>query len=414
MLDNIGTAAITSLGFFWKAGWAFVLGYFISAMIQAFVPKEKMIQHIGDASFKSISLSTLFGTISSSCSFAALAAGRSLFKKGAHFIATLAFLFASTNLVIELGILIYIFLGWQYLLAEIIGGILLIIVTWILVKLLYPDKIIQEVREKLGSEEEDSSFNWKEKIKSKVGWYQVGQEFIMNWKMVWKEIVIGFTVAGVVATYVPQRVWKSVFLVGQDDLGFLRLLENVAIAPLVAAMTFIGSMGNIPIATVLASSGIAFGGLMAFIYSDLMVPPLIMVHTKYYGKKMAFYIAGIFYVAIIITALALHGTFASLGMLPTSSRQIMDSNVFAIDYTFWLNIAFLLVAAYAIYLYNKGLKKSHQHDEHHNSHENEHSNNDHEHHEHSNHDHHQDSLLKTGITYGCIVYLIGGIIIYMI
>ncbi|WP_197489699.1 permease [Rossellomorea aquimaris] len=350
MIEKIGEAAFTSLGFFWKSGWAFVLGYFISSMIQAFIPQDKMGKYMGNAKLKSVGLSTFFGAISSSCSFAALAAGRSLFKKGAHFIPTLAFLFASTNLVIELGILIYVFLGWQFVVAELIGGVVLIFVTWILVKLTYPKKLIEDARENVNDEgEEEEQFDWKKKIKTKNGWLQVGHEFVMNWKMVWKEITIGFTIAGIMATFVTDNTWKTFFLADQSD-SFLKILENAIIGPLVAMLTFIGSMGNIPISTILASSGVAFAGIMAFIYSDLVVPPIVAVHKKYYGLKTALYIAGIFYISIILTALGMHYSFTALGIIPEQAKQIMNEQPFKIDYTFWLNIGFILITALALFL----------------------------------------------------------------
>ncbi|MFP3359232.1 permease, partial [Planococcus sp. SIMBA_143] len=149
-------------------------------------------------------------------------------------------------------------------------------------KITYPEKLVKESRDRLDDEEKEE-FNWKEKIKSKKGWYQVGMEFVMNWQMVWKEIVVGFTVAGVMKAFVPESVWKTIFLANQENIGFWKLLENVVVAPFAAAMTFIGSMGNIPIATIIASSGVTFGGIMAFIYSDLMVPPIVKVNAKYYG-----------------------------------------------------------------------------------------------------------------------------------
>ncbi|MCT2535133.1 permease [Aquibacillus koreensis] len=393
MFDLIGNAAITSLGFFWKAGWAFVLGYFISSMIQAFIPQTKMVKYMGNAKLKSVGLSTFFGAISSSCSFAALAAGKSLFKKGAHFIPTLAFLFASTNLVIELGILIYIFLGWQFVIAEIIGGIILIFVTWGLVKLTYPKKLVEEARENVQDDHMEEDFDWKEKIKTKEGWLQVGHEFVMNWQMVWKEITIGFTLAGMMATFISDQTWKSFFLVEQQD-GFLKVLENAVVGPLVAMLTFIGSMGNIPIATILASSGVAFAGIMAFIYSDLVVPPIVAVHKKYYGLKTALYIAGTFYLSILITSIGIHYGFKALGVLPDSANSIMEHNPFQINYTFWLNVVFIFVAMFALFL-NKKFKQLHSH-------------------QHMMHMHEGDSKLKTIITYLCIAYLCFGLFVHWI
>lgn len=341
--QTIGDATKASLGFFWKSGWAFVLGYTISAAIQAFVPREKLTRHMGTASAESISLSTAFGAISSSCSFAALAAARTLFAKGAHFVATVAFMFASTNLVIELGILIYIFLGWEFLVAELIGGLILIAVSSALIKLTYPQDWIAAAQDQAAEEvhADEDDFDWKTRIASLGGWARVGRNFVMEWQMVWREILIGFTLAGVMAAFVPETVWKAIFLADQTAAApgnFWLALQNAVVAPLVAAATFIGSMGNIPLATILASSGVLFAGIMGFIYSDLMVPPLIKVNARYYGWRVALYIAGIMYLSIVFTALVLHYAFYFTGLMPESTRDAAEIATFAIDYTFWLNL----------------------------------------------------------------------------
>lgn len=370
-LDLWGRSAKTSLGFFWKSGWAFVLGYGISAAIQAFVPKKKLVQQMGAGNVKSVSLSTLFGSISSSCSFAALAAARSLFLKGAHFISTVAFMFASTNLVIELGILIFIFLGWQFIVAEVIGGLLLITISSLLIRATYPKGWIEAAREKVekqSAQEED--FDWKKRIRSKEGWYLVGKNFVKEWKMAWEDILIGFTVAGFVSVLVPQSFWEMIFLnhLQGEWPEFLLRLENALVAPFVAAATFIGSMGNIPLATVLNENGILFAGLMGFIYSDLMVPPLVNMNRKYYGRRVAFYIAGVMYVSIVITALILNYSFDFFNVLPEGSRKVAEVTQFAFDYTFWFNLVFVGVTLLMLYWYRKSMarqkkQEGHQHNQ---------------------------------------------------
>jgi hypothetical protein len=350
LLTQWEDAARTALGFFWKAGWAFVMGYAISAMIQAFVPKDRLTTLMGSFDFRSISLATAAGSISSSCSFAALAAARTLFAKGAHFAATIAFMFASTNLVIELGVLILIFLGWQFLVAELIGGLVLIALSALLVRLTLPEGMVDGARQKAEAEThvEEESFDWREKIRSRAGWAEVGENFFGEWKMVWKEILFGFTVAGFIAVLVPQEFWETIFLSGSSgdgNKGFLIVLQNALVAPFVAAATFIGSMGNIPLATVLQANGVLFAGIMGFIYSDLMVPPLVKVNAKYYGLGPALYIAGIMYVSIVITAVLLHYGFAFVGATPQGGSATQGGPSFAIDYTFYLNIASLAVVA---------------------------------------------------------------------
>jgi uncharacterized membrane protein YraQ (UPF0718 family) len=354
-----GEAAKTSLGFFWKAGWAFVLGYFVSGMIQAFVPKARLTRYMGDAGFGSVALATGFGAASSSCSFAALAAARSLVQKGAHFVAAVAFMFASTNLVIELGVLILIFLGWQFLVAEIAGGLLLITLSSLLIRATYPSGWVRAARQRVESrsDAEDDDFDWRRRIRSREGWRLVGHRFAMDWKMVWEEIVIGFTVAGLVAVLVPSWFWAKLFLIGAPgaDGGLLVSLENAMVAPFVAAATFIGSMGNIPLATVLNANGVMFAGIMGFIYSDLMVPPLVAINAKYYGLRVALYIAGVMYVSIVLTALALHHVFELLDIVPQSGRRIEEVSQFAFDYTFWMNLIFAGLAIAAVRLHRAHL-----------------------------------------------------------
>jgi len=360
-LTLYGESTKTAIGFFWKSGWAFILGYFVSGMIQAFVPKGKLTQFMGDGGLKSISLSTFFGAASSSCSFAALAAARALIKKGAHFIAGVAFMFASTNLVIELGILILIFLGWQFLVAEIIGGLILIAISSMLIKLTYPEQWLEKAREKVESEGADleEDFDWKERIKSKEGWQLVGHKFVNDWKMAWEDILIGFTIAGFVAVLVPESFWSALFLADANHLpDWLVALENAMIAPFVAAATFIGSMGNIPLATVLNDNGVLFAGIMGFIYSDLMVPPLVHINSKYYGWKAALYIAGIMYISIVCTALILNSLFGLLDIIPESERVVAEITQFKIDYTFWMNLGFVWVAGWLVFQ-NRAYLKDH-------------------------------------------------------
>ncbi len=355
-----GEAAKTALGFFWKAGWAFVLGYWVSAMIQAFVPKGRLTSYMGDPGFKSVSLATVFGMASSSCSFAALAAARALVMKGAHFVAAVAFMFASTNLVIELGILILIFLGWQFLAAEIAGGLLLIGISSMLIKITYPGHWLEHARKRLAEQEsaEEADFDWRARIRSREGWNLVGHKFVSDWKMVWEEITIGFTIAGFVAVFVPTSLWEHIFLVGMEETvpQWLIVIENAMVAPFVAAATFIGSMGNIPLATVLNANGVMFAGIMGFIYSDLMVPPLVMINAKYYGWRVALYIAGIMFISIVATALIMHYLFAALGITPESSRRVEEITHFAFDYTFFMNIGFVLLAAGLVWLHRRHLR----------------------------------------------------------
>ncbi|MUP47391.1 permease [Gramella sp. BOM4] len=355
-LSKWGEAAYTTSGFFWMALWAFALGYVISSCIQVFVTEKKMQETMGKGEGKGVLLGTFFGFISSSCSFAALASTKSLFKKGASFISSIAFLLASTNLVIELGIIISIFLGWQFVVGEYVGGLILILISWLLVRIINPKKLIKKARERLNSEddEEDSSKSWKKKMKSETGWAKVAQQYGMEWKMVWKDVSVGFTVAGIVAAFVPDSFFETLFInsgEGTTDFGFFTILEHIVVGPVAAFLTFIGSMGNIPLAALLFGKGVSFAGVMAFIFSDLVVFPILRINAKYYGWKMSFFILFLLFASLVGASLALHYGFDLLGMLPDpSSVKIQDSEYFKIDYTFWLNMAFLAISGYLVYL----------------------------------------------------------------
>ena len=356
-LNKWGEAANTSLGFFWMALWAFALGYVISSCIQVFVTEKRMQKTMGKNESKGVLLGTFFGFISSSCSFAALASTKSLFKKGASFVSSIAFLLASTNLVIELGIIISIFLGWQFVVGEYLGGILLILISWLLIRLFHPKGLIKKARERLQDNEDDDVNNqksWKERIKTEKSWAKVSQQYGMEWKMVWKDVTLGFTIAGIVAAFIPDSFFQTLFInsgQGNTDFSFFTILEHIIIGPVVAFITFIGSMGNIPLAALLFGKGVSFAGVIAFIFSDLVVFPVLRINAKYYGWKMSFFILMLLFISLVGASLLLHYGFLSLDLIPDpSSVKVQDQSFFKIDYTFFLNIAFLLGSGYLIYL----------------------------------------------------------------
>lgn len=356
-LKTWSEAAYTSIGFFWMALWAFILGYILSSMIQIFVTQERMQKTMGGSEGKGVLLGTFFGFISSSCSFSALASTKSIFKKGASFISSIAFLLASTNLVIELGIIISIFLGWQFVVGEYVGGILLILICWILIKILQPKKLIENARENLEKDNgnnSSSSKNWKREIVKEQSWAKVAKKYKMEWQMVWKDVTVGFTIAGIVASFIPDSFFQTLFInsgQGTTDFTFWEILQHVVIGPIAAFLTFIGSMGNIPLAALLFGKGVSFAGVMAFIFSDLVVFPVLRINAKYYGWKMSLFILFLLFTALIGTSLILHYSFDLLSLIPDPSQvKIKDSEYFKLDYTFYLNITFLLITSYLIYL----------------------------------------------------------------
>jgi len=345
-------AARTSVGLFWMAFWAFGLGYLISSMIQVFVTRERMKRSMGDSGIKSVGLSTFFGFLSSSCSFAALASTRSLFSKGAGLVPALAFLLASTNLVAELGIVIAVFLGWQFVVGEYVGGVLLVLFMWLAVRLTRPQRLIETARERAqaqeGGKESGEIPDWRRLIRSVEGWRRVGRRYVMEWQMVWKDVTIGFTVAGVIAVFVPRSFFESLFVgSGSGNPGFGAVLLQSLVGPLAAFFTFIGSMGNIPLAAVLFEHGVSFAGVMEFIFSDLVVLPVLRIQARYYGWKMALYIMMVFLAVLVLTAILLHYGFMAAGLLPDgeSVRSITTREYFALDYTAILNLIFIAVSA---------------------------------------------------------------------
>lgn len=367
-------AAITSLGFFWMALWAFVLGYIVSSLIQVLVTRRRMQQAMGKDGARSVALGTFFGFLSSSCSFSALATTRAIFNKGAGLAPSLAFMLASTNLVIELGMVIAIFLGWQFVVGEYVGGILLILVTWLLVRITRPRRLEAQARRKMddGDAEADTGAkSWKEKITSRAGWQDIGQTYVMEWQMVWKDVLIGFTVAGIISAMVPESFFQALFLgSGGENAanpGFLAVLAQTLVGPLAAFFTFIGSMGNIPLAAVLFAQGVSFAGVMAFIFSDLVVLPVLRINASYYGWRMALYILGIMLIGIVSVSLVMHYSLALLGLLPdfTDQMAMSDREFFQWNYQSVLNIIFLAMTVVLVWFWHQGQKQQSHHHEHH-------------------------------------------------
>ncbi len=352
------------------AFWAFALGYIVSSCIQVFVTRQRMKQAMGRAGPKSVALGTFFGFISSSCSFAALSTSKSLFKKGAGLIPSLAFLLASTNLVIELGIIIAIFLSWQFVVGEYLGGLLLIGFMWLFVKLTLTKSLEEGARKHVGGGEQGDrqTVDWKQRVTSFHGWKMVARQYFMEWGMVWRDVTFGFTVAGVIAAFVPRQFFAALFVgSGADgDPAFWQVLLQTLVGPVAAFFTFIGSMGNIPLASLLYGNGVSFAGVMAFIFSDLVVFPVLRINAKYFGWKMALYILGVFLVALVAAAIVLHYGFATFDLLPErgGGQQVEPFERFAIDYTFFLNLAFLAVSGLLVWLAFFKNESDPDHDEH--------------------------------------------------
>jgi uncharacterized membrane protein YraQ (UPF0718 family) len=374
LLDALTMAA----GMFWDVGWSLVLGFTISAAIQAFVSTEAMRRAFGKEDARAIALATIAGAASSSCSYASAAISRSLFKKGAALIPSLAFLFASTNLVIELGIILYLLMGWQFTAAEWIGGIVLIIIMTVLVRLTYPARLIEEARhhpETAGGHEHEAMVieggSFWDKLRKPEARIAIAQNFSMDFMMLWKDLLAGFVIAGFLSAFVPADVWKALFLT--DTSPWLQVPLNALLGPLVAIITFVCSIGNVPMAAVLWASGISFGGVLAFLYADLIVLPLLDAYRRYYGWRMAAYIGVVFYVTMVAAALAMDILFTAAGMVPPPNPNIRADIVnFSLNYTFWLNLIFGALAFYFFWLNRRHPMHDHHGHDHHAGHEQQH------------------------------------------
>ncbi len=368
-MDWLFESLYRSAAMLWQMLWALVLGFGISSFMQTFVSKQQMARAFGKNGLREVALATLFGAASSSCSYAAAATSKTVFKKGAALVPALTFLLASTNLVIEIGIVIWMLMGWRFVVAEIAGAIVMILVMALLVRWLVPKKLVEAGRKHAREQGEgqhhhhhgpdSSEGSLLEKIKQPAHWSGVPQSFMMDVSMLWKEIVIGVLIAGFLATLVPKAWWEALFISG--DSGPLKMLENAVVGPLIAMASFVCSVGNIPFASLLWASGISFGGVIAFIYGDLIVLPLVLAYRKYYGWPMALSITGILFAAMVTAAMVVELLFSVGGLLPEGARPAaaISAAAFKWNYTTWLNCAALAVLGYFGYLHFKQKPQSH-------------------------------------------------------
>ncbi len=330
--------------------WALVLGFTLSGLVQTFVSKAKMKSVLGDHRPKTVARASFFGMMSSSCSYAASALSKSLFSRGADFTVSMVFMFASTNLVIELGLVLIILIGWQFAAAEFIGGAVMIILLTILLPRLIPIALIESARGSLedADHEEVMQTSWKSKIKSRRGWKNAAGYTIGDFIMLRKELLIGFVVAGLASTLVPVHFWRALFLTGH---GFISVLENAIIGPFIAFISFVCSIGNVPLAAALWFGGITFGGVVAFIFADLLAFPLVMIYRKYYGNKLAIRMSLIFWFVMSLSGLVTEGIFQLLSKIPNHSVHLKVVKHIGWNSTTVLNVVALVVLAVVYWLY---------------------------------------------------------------
>ena len=355
VLGWIGDGLANAFRMAWEVGWALILGFALSGIVQAWIPRSRMESALGARDLRTVSLATGLGAASSSCSYAAVAIAKSMLQKGASLVSAMAFQFASTNLVFELGIVIWIFLGWEFTLAEFLGGLLLIAFMWAGIRLFVTRRLEEEAR--LNAQEAQTGhvhpaagstgLTLRQRLFSVDAWTDVAHNFRGDWEMLWKEIGVGFLVAGFVAL-LPMSFFNGLFLT--DAPAWIRIPENVVMGPVVAVLSFVCSIGNVPLAAVLWAGGISFSGVIAFIYADLLVIPILLIYRKYYGTRIAVLFSSIMLASIVLAALAVSAAFAVLGLIP-SERPDVDSiteREIGWNYTTFLNIVFLGIAAVLI------------------------------------------------------------------
>ena len=354
VITALGHALWMAYAMLWEILWPLILGFGLSAVVQAVVSKSEMTNLLPNDSPKSLAIACGLGAASSSCSYAAVALARSIFRKGANFTAAMAFQLASTNLVAELTIIIIVLMGWQFAAAEFLGGPLMVVLMALLFRMFLSHKLVAEARAEAGRglkgkmeghAEMDMSVtegSLCQRLTSRDGFTATSHYFVMDLAAVWKDIAIGLLIAGALAAWVPSDFWQKFFLVSHPVAA---KIWGPIIGPLVAVLSFVCSVGNVPLAAVLWNGGISFGGVIAFIYADLIVLPIIDIYRKYYGWKVAGLIVGIFYVAMVFAALTIEFLFDRLGLIPSQrSAQVVEMSI-SFNYTTVLNIVFLVVAA---------------------------------------------------------------------
>ena len=355
---ELGDALSLAFGMFWEILWALILGFAISAAVQAVVSKSEMRRLLPDDSPRSLGIACGLGAATSSCSYAAVAMARSVFRKGGDFTAAMVFEFASTNLVIELGIVMAVLLGWQFTLAEFLGGPLMIVILALLFRRFLTRRIVAEARAQaerglLGSMEGHVEMDMSvtggsiwERLRSPKGFTAVANYFVMDWAAIWKDIFGGLLIAGALAAWVPHSFWESLFFVDHPTLA---KLWGPLIGPLVAVISFVCSIGNVPLAAVLWNGGISFGGVIAFIFADLIVLPILNIYRKYYGLRVAGFLLVTFYAAMVGAALVVDVAFQAAGLVPEErNAKIVEASV-TWNYTTVLNIIFLALAAVLVW-----------------------------------------------------------------
>jgi uncharacterized protein len=351
-----------AFGMTWEVLWALILGFALSGAVQAVVSKREMRRLLPDDSAKTLVIASGLGAASSSCSYASVALARSLFRKGADFTAAMAFQFASTNLVIELGIIMAVLLGWQFVLGEFVGGPLMIVFLAIAFRLFLSRRLVEEARAeaekgRLGSMEGHAEMDMSvqaggrslwQRLRSPEGLTATANHFVMDWAAVARDIFGGLLIAGALAAWVPNSFWQRFFL---EHHSTVAKFWGPIVGPAVAIISFVCSIGNVPLAAVLWNGGISFGGVLSFIFADLIILPILDIYRRYYGWKMAGFLLASFYATMVAAGLAVEFLFQGLGIERHARNAKVVTASVSWNYTTYLNTIFLLLAAALIWRY---------------------------------------------------------------
>jgi uncharacterized protein len=355
VLDAIGHALSVAGTMTWEITWSLILGFALSAVIQALVRRDTITRLLGDDRPRTLATATVLGAVSSSCSYAAVALARALFRKGATFTAAMVFEIASTNLVIELGIILALLIAWQFTLAEFIAGPIMIVLVAVAFRLFVRGKLIRAARQQAdkglaGSMEGHAAMDmsirtggsfWR-RLASSEGYTAVSRIFVMEWASVIRDIAGGLLIAGAIGAWVPDAFWRHLFLT-QHPLA--ARIWGPLIGPVISLLSFVCSIGNVPLAAVLWNGGISFGGVLAFILADLIIIPILFIYRKYYGAKMTLIILGFFYASMVVAGYLVEILFGGLGLIPAERAAKVAAVGIQWNYTSVLNIIFLVLAA---------------------------------------------------------------------
>ena len=354
-LEAILHALRISLFMLWEVFWPLAFGFLLSAMVQTVVSKRAVAGALGRPDLKGFVLACGLGAASSSCSYAAVAVARALFRRGASFINAIIFEFASTNLVFELGLVLLILLGWQFVAAEFAGGLLMAVLLWILFKVTLRQRMVDAARRQaergvFGSTHEahgemDMSITegpFLSRLFSGRAFTAISHSFYMDIHAVYVDLGLGFLIAGALAAWVPSSWWQAFFLTGNPTLNEF---WSPLIGPVISMLSFVCSVGNVPLAAVLWNGGISFGGVISFIFADLIILPILNIYRKYYGGRMSLYLLAVSYAAMAMAGFLVGGAFQLLGLAPTNHHVTVLETQPTWNYTTFLDIGFLLLMA---------------------------------------------------------------------